>query len=203
MESSPIVWMTAALRQVAVFALGPAALIVLTIGMASAIGAWHIARWVDDTRIERAIQIRIDWRTRDIESKLHSMTAPIIATAAYLRTNSRPSAGEFRRFVREMALGDSALLSVLWAPLLPQAERAAFEMMAYRIVDASGASARLGDEYLPVHHIETFGRQTVPVGLDLWTDPTLAALIENARRVGAPSVTPAIELIGPRGTAPL
>jgi PAS domain S-box-containing protein len=202
-EASPTNRIITALPRTAAFVLSPAALIALLVGLAAAAGAWYAARQFEDIRIERAIQIRIDWRTRDIEAKLQAMTAPVVATAAYLRTNAQPTAGEFRRFVREMAHGDGALLSVLWAPLVPQAERAAFEMMAYRIVDASGASAKPEDAYLPVLHIETFGRQTVPAGLDLWANPVLKVLIENARRTGGPSVMPSMELIGAQGTAPL
>ncbi len=202
MESTPIDRMIAALRQFAVFALGPAALIALAIGFAAAAGAWQLARLVDDARIERAVQIRVEWRARDIEAKLHAMTAPIVATAAYLRTNSRPTAGEFRRFVREMALGDDALSSLLWAPLVEQSARAVFELMDYHIVDPSGMPAGTRDVYLPVLYIETFGRWTVPAGRDLLADPALAGLIEAARRAGGPVVMPAIELIGVSGTTP-
>ncbi len=203
MESSPVVRLTAALRRIAVFALSPAALIVLMIGLGSAIGAWKIARWVDDARIESAVQIRIEWRARDIEAKLQAMNAPIVATAAYLRTNLRPTAGEFRRFVREMALGDDALLSVLWAPLVEQSARAAFELNDYHIIEPSGAIAGQRDVYLPVLFIETFGRSSVPAGRDLLADPAMSEVIDVARRVGGPAVTPAIEPIGAGGTTAL
>jgi len=201
-ESSPVNRMIAALQRIAVFAFSPAALIALAIGFAAAAGAWHIARLIDDARIERAIQFRAEWRSRDIEEKLQAMTAPIMATAAYLRTNSRPTAGEFRRFVREMAAGDDALLSVLWAPLVEQSARAVFELMDYHIVDPSGMPAGTRDIYLPVLFIETFGRSSVTAGRDLLADPAMSGLIEAARRAGGPAVIPGMELIGASGTVP-
>jgi|SRR6266702_516020 len=74
--------------------------IVALIGAIAAVVAFRIAADADDTRVHGAMELRAEWRARDLERKLGTLADPVEAMAILLASDREPgSVSPLRRWI--------------------------------------------------------------------------------------------------------
>jgi|GEM_PF-3051204 len=136
-----------------------------------------------------------------VDQEMHSITA----IRAYLNNTDTLNAQNFSSFSRPLFLQSNAVSGYEWAPLVRQADRAAFEQAVrtgghpeFQIYerDAFGNQVAAGvrDAYFPVTWIEPFASNQVALGYDLGSSPERMEAIAQARDSGDHAVTVPVHL---------
>jgi PAS domain S-box-containing protein len=170
-------------------------LAIAAIGTAFSLAAYLLVRMDDLARVERAFLQRVEWLTRDLQVKLNDAADPLVATSLFIGTDSALYRTSFDRFADNARAIEPFVRSILWAPRVSAAWRAAFEMEQHdfgrpdfrisdRADDGSLVPAADREEHLPVVYERLFDFQPSIIGLDLMQLAPLARTAARARDTG-------------------
>lgn len=169
-------------------------LVVAILGIALSSLLLVVARRLDEDRILSILEFRAEWRAGDFEAKIRNSAFTVGNLAAFAASQEPVTAGDFHRFVRKQQ-SVAPTRALHWVPYVTRDERARFEfdarttgMPQFSIMerDAAGAIVVAGerDRYFPVWLSERFENQSAISGLDLYTNPDFARLIDRSRDSG-------------------
>jgi signal transduction histidine kinase len=151
---------------------------VLAIGVIVALISYEAARAADDARVRSILELRTEWRARDLEAKIRAAVTPVEALAVFVASQGVPEGDRFRRFAHWSHAKDDPIRALLWVPRVLDRERAGVEAQAksdgipdYEIRELTLAgdliAAARHEEYFPVRLEERFEDQASLLGFDL------------------------------------
>jgi len=140
-----------------------------------------------------------------LNTDLHSTRQAVHVLQSYLLTSPRNQADDFKEVATALRAGSPHLQALSWNPLIPQAQRPAFEA---RLRAAYGPEAALRDRapdgqlvpsrdanfYVAVEHITPLESNRPALGLNIHANPARRAAIDRAIATGQPAITPRIQL---------
>jgi PAS domain S-box-containing protein len=167
------------------------------VGLVLSVMAFRIARLSDFDRVNGILELRAEWRARDMERKLAVAGKSAEALAIYLAAEGDMTAARFHRFARlthDRSGFDSALY---WSPWVDGAARGSFVAAVRRDGEPDYDITEMGQDnqvvaaglraaYLPRVYEETFDHAPGVSGYDLLSRPEWADLVERVRDGGAP-----------------
>ena len=172
----------------------PALILVLGVGCSFLVySREHVA---DQERVHNALDLRVEWRTRDIQNKILDASVPVEALSIFIASQIEIDATEFHRFALQ-SRNDDPVARLTWAPWVTPNKLTAFEALAKNSVQETGADGllvRAGQRngYLPVLFEEQFEKRPGLLGFDFMSEPIRRATVERARDEGRPIATPPV-----------
>lgn len=156
------------------------------------------------------LDLRVEWRTRDLQRKVAEAAEPVSAMAAFVSSHqSDLSADSFQRFATQLTTQFPLLRTLAWAPYVRLDERSDFERLAsqvtgeaFRIQErASGnlVEATPRDAYLTILFARSFvPGLAIPAGIDLLSQSPIRPAILRARDDGRTNATsPSMSRVSP------
>jgi PAS domain S-box-containing protein len=178
----------------------PASILVVGVGLSGLL--FVMSGNADRDGVHNRLELRSEWRARDIRDKFRDALQPVASLAAFVAAQDELTEAEFHRLARS-AGEQGTLYRLAWLPLVAGAQRTEFEQKARR-AGASGyeilqqrsgggfEAAPPRDSYLPV----LFERknETLPSikGFDFASEERRRATIEQARDAAMPIATPPV-----------
>jgi signal transduction histidine kinase len=177
------------------------------VGIAISFFAFWSAERADAQRVRGVLELRSEWRARDIEAKIRLSGNAVENVAISTAANAALDAEQFGRIASRAQEGLAHVNSLQWAPRVRRAEIAAFELLAqtyglqdYRVFDVTPdfAPTELAnrDEYFPV----LFDARREPGrrvnGLALGRYEGRRIPMEKARDEGEPIATQPVRPVG-------
>jgi PAS domain S-box-containing protein len=172
------------------------------IGLVASLTAFHLARRAAEDRIAVELAVQAENRAKGLQEVLSRYEGTIEGFAASF-PDAAIGSEQFHAYARNVFLASnmlrSGLQSVSWAPRVQDAERTAFEAAIrdegradYRILepapDGTLTVAARRPEYFAIRYIAP-AEVTVPIGLDLLSEPARAAAVREALAKGSASAT--------------
>jgi PAS domain S-box-containing protein len=182
-------------------------------GVILSVAAFRIARLSDLERVNGILELRVEWRARDMERKLAVAGKSAEALATYVAAEGPVTAARFHNFAR-LAHDRLGLESALyWSPWVNGADRAAFVAAVRRDgdpefdireirADSRVVPSAIRAQYLPRLYEETFDHAAGISGYDLLSESERGVLVAQIRDQGAPLASPPIRLVTSQGSAP-
>jgi signal transduction histidine kinase/CheY-like chemotaxis protein len=179
------------------------------LGVVLSLLAFWSAQRADQERVRTVLELRADWRARDLEAKIRMSGNAVENLAIAMAATTAPDAGQFKKIAARAHRGLDHVNSLQWAPRVPLAEIAAFEALArslgqtdYRLFDVSPdfQPTELSErsEYFPVLFDERFHGGRPSLGLALGKYEGRRIPMETARDQGGPVATAPVRPIGPQ-----
>lgn len=191
---------------------GPS-LVVLLIGVALLLIAYHLMQNTDDARIGAELELRAEWQAHDFERNLVISEGSLKAFAFSATIQNQMDLQDFHRLARLIHGPAASGAALVWAPLVSSSERSAFvtairqtEAKDYEIVESAPGgnfvTASEREEYLPVLFTEIYHDRPDIAGLDMLSLPERRIWIERARDTARPIATPPIRIFDGTGARP-
>jgi PAS domain S-box-containing protein len=166
-------------------------------GLMLSMAAFYITRLTDLDRVQAMMELRVEWRARDIERKLALIGKSAEALAIYVAAEGQMTAARFHEFARlshDRTGYDSALF---WSPWVNGPDRAGFVDAARREgiadydiretgPDGTIVPAAPRPQYLPRLYEETFDHAPGISGFDLLSRPDRRILADRVRDTATP-----------------
>jgi PAS domain S-box-containing protein len=160
----------------------------------------------DETQVQGVLELRAEWRARDLERKIQIAAGPVQNVAIYMTTQDGADAEHFHRLVDRNHAADDPIRALVWAPRITAAERAGFEAgrpgdgvapLPILEIDPAGRLVAAGDrqEYFPAALSIGFEGQQVLNGLDVTFDARRRTSALRATDEGRPIATAPSELL--------
>lgn len=167
------------------------------IGIAATVIVFRLTREIEQARVRNALDLRVEWRARDIQNKLNDGLAPISVLAVAIATDRNATEDRFNALATGTDILHVPVSRLAWEPRVMARDREAFENNArktghigYRITELSSDGrfipAASRDEYFPVRFEKIRGDFPTNPGFDLASDPARRLAIEQARDLGDP-----------------
>ena len=159
------------------------ALVSLT-GIALAVWSFQDARARDQERIQAEFERRTGIRHALVREVLGRYEDALFGLSALFMVDENPSRSQFIRAARRLSEHTPGALALEWVPLIPAAQRAAFEAELQRSYrkpdiqvterDPAGQLRRAPERasYLPIAYIDPLKGSEGALGFDLQTGPT-------------------------------
>jgi PAS domain S-box-containing protein len=132
------------------------------IGASAAMAAFRIASEAEHARIRGVIELRAEWRARDVERKLGIFANPVEAMAVLFASEETMNGDLFNRFAATSHTAGDPLRRLAWAPRM-------------------AGLANDDSEHFPVELEHTFVETQQLLGVDLTAEPERRAVIARAR----------------------
>jgi signal transduction histidine kinase/ActR/RegA family two-component response regulator len=186
-----------------------APVVVGLVGIAISWSAFWLAQRADERRVRSVIELRAEWRARDLEAKLRLSGNAVENIAIATAANTALDPDQFNRIARRAREGLDHVNALQWAPRVRKAELAAFEAMArsygiaeYRVFDVTPdfqpTALADRDEYFPVL-FDARGSETRRThGLALGRYDGRRIPMQMSRDEGQPIATSPVRSIGPQ-----
>jgi PAS domain S-box-containing protein len=181
-------------------------------GVCLSFATYQLASRTDADRVRASLELRAEWRARDIERKLAFIDKGAAALAIYLAAEGNVSAKQFHAFARLAHTQGDFDGALDWYPWVQAADRPAFVAAARREVDPDFDIREIGPagrfiaaaerpHYVPQLYQEIFDQTPGLAGLDLLSRPEREVQVLLVRDSGRPLASaPAGLLSGdPRG----
>lgn len=167
------------------------ALLVVVIGLAITIIAFLAVSRAEEQDVVRGLELRIDWRAKDLQAKINLSAQSLIATASDVATEGRIEFEEFHQFTSAVAAENKSIASISWVQPVTQEQRAAFEASAgFPIIERSADGRRIPAEnrigYTPIVFENRFDGKPYWLGFDVSMDSSRRRTLALARDSGAP-----------------
>jgi PAS domain S-box-containing protein len=192
MEEHPAATKSQSQRELRAFArVSMPVLLVVAIGLViTVIGYVTISR-AEDQNVIRALEFRVEWRAKDLQSKISLAGQAVLATATDVATESRVESREFHQFTSAVAAENKSIASLAWAQPMTREQRAAFEVSSgFPIIEVGASGQRIPaadrDGYTPIVIENRFDGKPTWLGFDVSMDPSRRRTLELARDTGAP-----------------
>jgi signal transduction histidine kinase len=177
------------------------------VGITLSLLAFWSAQRADAERVQTVLELRADWRTRDLEAKIRQSGGAVENVAIAMAAGMRLDIDEFQRLAARAQRGLAHVNSLQWAQRVARADIANFEKIArsmghadYRVfdVDEQLQPTDLSDrpEYFPVLFEERFQGNRRALGLALGKYDGRRIPMERARDEGIPIATAPVRPIG-------
>ena len=145
-------------------------------------------------------------RVEILQDKMLGSLEVLHSVAAFYSANEHVSRGDFDKFVAAARLRHPELQGLSWNPLVPDAQRVAYEEAARKDGFADFKFSELGaeghmvpaghrEEYVPVYYELPFRKNEAAMGFDLASNPQRKAALDKARDTGLPAATVPIRLV--------
>ena len=170
--------------------------------------AFWMAKKADDERVQTILELRSEWRARDLEAKIRLAGNAVENIAIAMTVADSVDPEQFVRLAARASRGLDHVNSLQWAPRVPRNQIAALEQQArslglkdYQVFDVTQDFQRtaLSDrpEYFPVLFDERpqGGRQVLGLALGKYEGRRIP--MERARDEGAPVATLPVRPVGP------
>jgi diguanylate cyclase (GGDEF)-like protein len=160
--------------------------IVASLGALASAAAWYAASQSDEARVRGVLELRAEWRARDLERKLQNSLASVEALAALARTQETVDGRLLRLFALQIRRPYDGTRRLGWAP------RAVGELRSSLAgPDGTGVDARPAPraERFPIEASAVFGGPS-RVGVDLIRHSEDAGTAYRARDDGKTTSTP-------------
>jgi PAS domain S-box-containing protein len=166
-------------------------------GIIASFVAYELAKQSDYDRIKGVLELRAEWRARDIERRLAMAAKSAEALAIYLAADRSVTAERFHEFA-QMAHDQTGFDSALyWAPWVDHSDRSSFVAAARRDSDPNYEIREIGPDdhiipattrahYLPQLYEESFEDVPGISGYDLMFRNDRKSQIERVRDGGKP-----------------
>ncbi|HEX6832080.1 MAG TPA: PAS domain S-box protein, partial [Rudaea sp.] len=142
-------------------------IIVLIVGGALSLFVFFAARTMQERHARSVLELRADWRSSDLISKLRDAAVPLGELANLASVQKDIAEEDYRRFAIQ-ARANRPVDRLAWAP-----------------VEHAGEAATL-----PLRFEATFDGEPMPAGTDLIADPHARRAFERARDEGIPIALP-------------
>lgn len=164
-----------------------------------------VKRW-EQRNLEAEFERLADDRCDIIYEQLHGEIDLLYSVIDLFVASEEVEREEFRVFTERILRARRNILAINWNPLVPAAERPAFEARAraegfpdYRIVERRGdfglVPAGQRDFYFPIYFIEPLESNKKTLGFDGASDPARWEAIKRARDTGEPAVSRKVKLL--------
>ena len=177
--------------------------------------AHRFAMEADAAAARGVLELRAEWRAKDLEHKIGNAATRPLAVAAFMASRDVPDHTAFQEIVAQVQdhPGDP-IATILWAPHVKGSAREAFEstpavrggkplVIIERDTDGNLVRAGPRDEYFPVVMRAAFeGDPNRLLGFDILSMPSRRAIAHRARDEGRPVATPATFLAGDKTPTP-
>src|SRR5689334_19744554 len=100
-----------------------AGLVAVATGIALSLWAFDTARKADDERIKSVLELRAEWRSKDLEEKIKIAASSADAIAAFIAMAGEVKAPLFQRFARLNHDDEDISSAIAWAPFVWGARR--------------------------------------------------------------------------------
>jgi signal transduction histidine kinase len=179
------------------------------VGIGLSLLAFEVSERAEERRVHGLLDLRSEWRVRDIEAKVRRAGGAVENVAIALTANAPLDPERFHRLAQRVRHGLVHVNSIQWAPRVRRDEVAAFERSAqdmglkdYRLFEVGPDFQRTAlserDEYFPVLFEVRFQGHRRAQGLSLGKFDGRRIPMEQARRTGEPVATMPVRPIGPR-----
>lgn len=185
----------------------PASLVLaLGLGVTFAATVW-VGRW---ERLSRQIEFQKQTNnlTTSLQRTINRYNDLLLSISDfYSATGSQVDEAAFRQFVQRALQSYPGIQALEWAPLVPHAERAAYEQALQARTGLQQAKIMEGDragnliaaavraQYIPVTFVEPWQGNEVALGYDLTSDQTRRIALERSRDTGMLAATGRIQLV--------
>jgi signal transduction histidine kinase len=170
--------------------------------------AFWMAKNADDERVRTILELRSEWRARDLEAKIRLAGNAVENIAIAMTVADSLDPDRFARLAARASRGLDHVNSLQWAPRIPRDQIPALEQSArslglkdYRVFDVTPDFQRtaLSDrpEYFPVLFDERPHGERRVLGLALGKYEGRRIPMERARDEGAPVATLPVRPVGP------
>jgi PAS domain S-box-containing protein len=176
------------------------------LGLAVSFAVFAIARGADDARVTSILELRVEWRVRDLERKILLSADSVKTLAVHVAADNTFDLVAFHRVAKLGHDPGDAITALDWAPYVAGKDRESFVdsvrrsgLPGYALVERSAATDRFATAaarsgYLPVLYEETFEGEPVPLGFDLFSQALRRPTAMRARDTGRPFATPIVRL---------
>ncbi|MES2104764.1 MAG: CHASE domain-containing protein [Pseudomonadota bacterium] len=155
-------------------------------------------------------RLEVERISQDLQNKLNNHTDAVSNIERFFASSKSVSRSDFATFVQHTIESNKAITSLIWAPKIRQADKAAFEASVlqegyvnFRISerDANGklVPAAEREDYYPITYIEPFRAATQAFGFDMGSNDIRRTAIEEARDSGNLTVTDPLVLVTDNG----
>jgi len=156
-----------------------------SVGLALTLVAWGVLRARTEDLLRREVRADTDERVQAVDSAMRRQLGVLDAVEAFYAGSNSVERDEFRAFLAPLIAQDTSIISVLWAPRVPGAERAEHEAAVtfagagpYEILDLGPEGDALPapdrEQHYPSAYVEPSSAQ-IPLGFD-WVSDRAAAL---------------------------
>jgi PAS domain S-box-containing protein len=177
--------------------------VIVVAGIAASGLAFHLARTADEARVHADLDLRAEWRAKDVEHKIDVAAFPVQAAATFVASQNEirgEEVEEFRQFVVQARADQTPIRSIAWVPQVPRGQRAQFEADAramgladFRILEPGAnhtfVPAQDRAEYYPVLFHVGFEGQPSVTGVDLGSAKARREPVLRARDTGRGAAT--------------
>lgn len=178
------------------------------IGLGLSCFAFWIAERADSRRVQGVLELRSEWRTRDLQAKIQMAGNAVEHLAIALAANPSIDREQFDHLARRARRGLVHVNSLQWAPRVPREEVSEFEQFArslgmgdYRLFDVTPDFQRTElaerEEYFPVLFEARFHGKKHVAGLALGRYDGRRIPMTKAKEEGRPVATLPVRPIGP------
>jgi PAS domain S-box-containing protein len=167
------------------------ALVTAIIGLLVSSAAYLVASRVDEARILRERDFRVQWRVQDLQTKISQSRTALRATAIFMTSRPGFDPAAFAAFTSEAAASSPSVVSIAWSEPVTANQRAAFEAAhGVRINRNDATGHRVVEEdnpyYVPNLAQNRFDGRPPSLGFDQSYLPPRAAALAMARDTGLP-----------------
>jgi PAS domain S-box-containing protein len=164
---------------------------IIAIGLAVTVTAFMAANRAEEARVLKKLEFRVEWRARDLESKLVLGRRALWATATYAASRPEFDAARFLQFTSLAAVGSNSITAIAWAVPVTREKRAKFEAEAgFPIIEDGRDDKRIvaaeHADYTPFAVQNRFDGGPPSLGLDESREASRRRAIEAARDTGLP-----------------
>ena len=168
----------------------PAA-IVIAIGLLVTSVAFLIAHQAEERRVHKALQFRVEWRAKDLQTKISLGRDAILAAAIHAAAQPNIDFAEFSGFMGRVGANNRSTASIGWIEPVTRDQRANFEARwGFHILDNAPDGTRVTaperDDYMPIVVQKRFDGRPLSLGLDLSLRPDRRHAMDVARDSGGP-----------------
>jgi signal transduction histidine kinase/CHASE1-domain containing sensor protein/CheY-like chemotaxis protein len=182
------------------------AIIVVIIGIVSAIASFYIVRHIEFLNIKAIFIREAQNRTNAIERELENNLEAIRSLKSFYLSSEEVTREEFYEFSSQELLDRPSIRALEWIPRVPGSERDAYENAAQRQahsnfqfteLDTHGKMVRASErkEYFPVYFVAPYEGNEEAMGFDLASDPIRANALNSSRDSGEEVATARIKLV--------
>ena len=166
--------------------------IVIAIGLVVTGIAFLTTHQAEERRVHKWLEFRVDWRAKDLETKLGLTREALLATAIHVGAQPEIDAAELSGFMSRAAGRSESIASLAWIERIRRDQRAGFEQRAgFAIVDNGANDTRVAaperEDYAPIVVQSRTDGRPLSLGLDLSLRPNRRHAMEGARDSGVPS----------------
>jgi signal transduction histidine kinase/CHASE1-domain containing sensor protein/ActR/RegA family two-component response regulator len=185
------------------------AIMVLIVGVFSAIASYYIVRHIEFLNLKAQFNIDAQNRINAIEREIEINLESLESLKSFYQSSEEVTREEFHEYSSRELLEHPSIKVLQWIPRVPGPEREDYENAAQRQVhpnfrftelDAHGRIVRAAEreEYFPLYYAAPYETNKGALGFDLASDPIGTKTLNSSRDSGGTIATAQIKLLKER-----